>query len=743
MRSKILFSALLGGFALASCTSDEDINSLPAKQESPIQFSVSYEEEESPETRASMTSTMKLNFTEGDLMSLFHGIAAPLTAMTGYQNAIYEAGPSDDGSSLVFRTRSMVLPNGAIMVYPADTTFANNGTADPVLSIPVNQNANTKLLTPYMSEILNIAAYSGTNAKNVAGYGKTYDIVLKRVGTAFTLVTVPSNTDKIDNSGAVNPLKVTNVELSTTGADFVVSVPAAYNAAVPAAALGHPLWSGLWANVSEVDMTSAVKNTRLATTDITNNYRAEFTLLPNTGTTLVGGKVVITTNYGTVTLVDATGAIMQSKLVPAVPLVTVTAGLQEVLDGTWSLATAGVFKGENVGKRATRTINADMSTIDMNNLHIKDQQHLMDALKVLAAINKPAVAPKFILDGDVNGQFVMDAAATAAYQAELAKAVRAVSFDIDPTCTAGVVFRSTVETEIPNELDFVTPVAVTFDGLWKYTNDAKAFFRVTSLNFAPGATVSMNGIVSNGTQINNRGTVNVDAVSLRVPMTNYGTLNIPLGKSFKVHTVAFLNQENGMINNSDILGVQSGTTGTITNFGTIEQKTADAYTYVTNNGGGTADFAFVKANPGNILGTIKLFGMGNDNTIVAGIQGFIKVVTNVAEVDAAAIGSVANYIHVTGDCTKLKNLPPAVKFVEIESNRRVRWESAAVGDTVDGLIVRAGRSLNIPVGSTVIVNKAIYVKGMILQAGTFNYAAATFVGYLSGLAGDVNNIIAQ
>lgn len=87
MKSKLLFGALLGSIALASCTADEDIASV-AKQESPIKFAVSMETANGVLTKAEMTDGMKLNFTTGDLMSLYHGIAAPTTLFAGYQNAI-------------------------------------------------------------------------------------------------------------------------------------------------------------------------------------------------------------------------------------------------------------------------------------------------------------------------------------------------------------------------------------------------------------------------------------------------------------------------------------------------------------------------------------------------------------------------------------------------------------------------------------------------------------------------------
>ena len=212
MKSKVLFSALLGGFVLASCTADETLVSAPGSQESPIKFSVSLENDAL--TKADITSDMKVNFEAGDLMSLFHGItSANLNALSGFQNAIYE-GSAKNGEAFEFTTKSMVLEGGAIMVYPADTTFANKvgGSAAPVITIPTEQNAKTKELTPHMSEVLNIGAYDEDSNEGTAGYGKYYGIVLKRVGTTLKLTADLENTDAI-NSLPVEPLKVTRVKM--------------------------------------------------------------------------------------------------------------------------------------------------------------------------------------------------------------------------------------------------------------------------------------------------------------------------------------------------------------------------------------------------------------------------------------------------------------------------------------------------------------------------------------------------
>lgn len=746
MKSKFLFGALLGSIALASCTADEELNSPAVSQESPIKFAVSLEGSDGMPilTRADMTSDFGLNFEAGDLMSLFHGIADVSSSLTGYQNAIYE-GSAKDGEAFVFTTKSMVLEKGAIMVYPADTAFTNSGSAAPVITIPENQDARTKELTPYMSELLTIGSYNEPSTENTAGYGKKYDIILKRVGTTLILTTVPSNTDKIDGLG-VSPLKVSSIEMNASDA-FTTSISVKYNADTPYRNSEFSLWT----KVSDVDVDNATVANALTTTDITDNYNAVFTLLPaKTGTIISSANVVIKTNYGKVTLEDVKGDIWGKTATTVTYDKTVTEGIQEVLNNTWTNATTGSFIGEKIGKFGKRSIQADMSTLDMDGLHITDQQHLIDALKVYDAIANDATV-NFFLDGDENGEFVMDAEATAAYEARVADAENKITFKLstDPATQCDAVkFVSTTETEVPTALKFGTATPVKFAGLWKYS-DSKTFDYIASLEVVEGATMTMTNMITATatnpatTAITNNGTVNISgATTLKLNMTNNGVIDIPVGAEFLMNGAELTNNATslevyGKIDNAGSLGVQSNTSGKINNYGYITQKNADAYTYVSTNASTGKTFADAFAADAKI-GTIELFGTGNVNTVVAstGLPGFIKVITNVTSVTQAEVGEYANYVEITGACTACGTLPTTVKYVEVKSSARVVWTTAAF--TLTGLIVDDGYSLNIPRGS-VVTATTTYLKGRIYNAGTFN--CTDFDGYLGGASTDANNVI--
>lgn len=770
MKSKFLFGALVGTVALASCNADDELTSVPSAQQSPITFTVSLENGDAL-TKAEVTSDMKVNFESGDLLSLFHGVdpeADPFTTFTGYQNAIYE-GSAQEGQAFVFTTKSMVLPGRAIMVYPADTTFANVGSVAPVITIPADQNAETKLLTPHMSEFLTIGVYDKNSTSNTAGYGKNYDIVMKRVGATLRLTADLQHAEAI-NSLDVAPLKLTSAELSAKkGQSGVLTTAISIKVGNGAPASGDEYEA--WTEVSEADQAAVSSQvSELTTTDIANGNVAIFTLLPTKTSAIAdAASVVVKTNYGKVTMDDAEEEIWTQSGQAAK---TVLNGVKDILSKTYISETrnTSLFTGELVGTSAQRGIEVDVRNLDMDGLHITDENHLLDALTVYDAIyaSRDNKAVTWYLEGDESGEFVMNAEAAAAYAARLADADNEISFarcnenDKETECKAVRFINVNAEAmEVPANLLFTLTegsvsagdadkVNVILEGAWKYTTGSKKFDLVSALTVDKDATLVVSGTIaanvlrSNSFSIINNGTVNVSGTTnLALNMTNNGTINIPEGAQlFTSAQVILTNQatsltEYGVINNAGSMGVRTGSNGIINNYGYIEQMNSEAYTYVTNNAiGNNFNAAFSSSNK---MGTIMLYGTGNVNTTVGttSTQGFIKVRTTAETVNDKVVGKVANYVEITGNCTSCDLTGNAIKYIDVKSNNRVIFEGNSL--TVDGLIVDNGYSINIPTGSSVTVSKAVYLKGYIYYAGT--YSATTYVGYLGGVAGDNTNAI--
>lgn len=759
MKSKLLFGALLGSIALASCTADEDMASV-AKQESPIKFAVTMETADGALTKAEMTSSMKLNFTTGDLMSLYHGISAPTTAFTGYQNAVYE-GTAADGEALVFTTKSMVLPGGAIMVYPCDTTFANNGASAPVVKIAANQNAKSKELLPFASEILTIGAYDEEEAQGTAGYGKYYPIVLKQIGSTLKLVTKPSNTEVI-NSLPVAPLKVSSVEMTAkTDAD-----DAAFNTAVALTAENETPVSNdtyaIWTNVSGVNTATATGTAETLTTkDITDNFTAVFSLLPTAEDIALaaGASVKINTNYGYVELNDAAEKVWNvAKNSSETTAETVKEGIESVLQKTWIANTTSTnFNGEKTGGNFNRTIEADMKDLNMDGLHIKDAQHLIDALMVYDAIKESqADNITFYLDGDKNnnGVFTMTPEAAAAYAEHLDMTSKAIVFTPCTTpneeCTA-VKFTCTEETEVPANIQFGTSVTTQLEGTWKYSDNDKKFANVKTLDVLEGSTLNMSNVVGSnlGIYINNYGQANVSGTTYlrRMRMQNFGEMNIAEGAELRVETT-FTNGSQaldncGKISNFGVLATVDGFTATITNLGYIKQETETSKTYITSNQTNSANFANAYRRGSNVLGIIELFDKDDDNYSVSNDQnqGFIMITTTAASVKADDFGKEANYVKIAGDCTALDFTPNdagRVKFIEIASTKEVVWSANAEGGALTGLIMETGTKMNLKKDNTLKVTTA-FLKGTIYQGGALTISS--YRGYLGGAATDQRNIV--
>ena len=767
MKTKILFGALMGTFALAACNSEEEFTT-PAQKTSPITFEVTLDGADAA-TKAEFASG-KINFELGDLLSLYHGISDASTAFTGYSNAVYEAKACGDGEALKFVSAAMVNAGEAVMIWPADTTFANIGTAAPNITIPAVQDAKTKLLMPYVSEVLTIDPYDDVEMKNVAGYNKTYPVVLKQFGSTLTLNTKAINDDVISNLD-VAALKVTDVELTAKSATanlFNTSVALQATGTTPTTVTGD---FDHWTDVTEADFTAVATSATLKTTDATNTS-AIFTLLPVASTADVANaadkaKVVINTNYGTVTVAYAAAekpwAKKEAELGTATAM-TVSDGLENVLQNVYIAndTPSSKFYREKTGGKMTRWIEADISKLDMNNLHIKDAQHLIDALKVLdamKAISTSTVATagtiNFYLDGDATGVFTMTPAAAAAYTAHLTATAPAITFT--PCATAGeactaVKFVAESETEVPTTLTFTTnTVDVQLAGTWKWSAADKNYTNVNDVVVLEDATLNLSNTVKDATgkRILNYGSINVSGITYleNTTLRNLGTITIPADAEFRVKS-ALANRaqtltDYGKIYNSGVLATVGS--GNIYNHGGyIKQVVAGAKTYITSNETGTGfAAAFNSGATPNLIGTIELFDKDDDNYSVSNTanQGFIMITTTAAAVAAEDLGVEANYVKLAGDCTSFTysqtSATARLQYVEIASSKEVVWTSASTA-SMKGVIVPAGKKLNIKKDNTVI-SAATFVKGTIYQGGA--YTPGAFVTYLGGAATDAANII--
>lgn len=473
---KQLFGALLGGVLLGACTSDDVLNVSASKDvnsQAPV-FTVHFDNGDGVDTRAIYNGG--IGFVEGDLLSLYHGVQNLTTSSTnfnGWGNAVYE-GSIDEQGGFTYTTKAMVNPGSAVMVWPADIAF--DGTTAPVVNFGESsnntyknaikfQNGETKSLTPYMSDIINIADLNdGKDDKdyttdNRAGYGNHYDIYLKRVGGMLSLALNKINY-KADEWPTDDPLKLTAVEIKTKKsgnekAVFSTGIEIASSDKTPNANKNEVTINGEkkkfanWEFVSKATGTTPISSIRYMLGE--NEQTADILLLPmadgltfgdkndddvdnDANKSVLGNKlsntdaideveIVVHTNYGKAVLTSKLSNKEEDKVWGRSvdgKRTTILSGLARDLSVLFGAAgDKAVFAGETIGKTAERVIDVDVTKLELNGLHIKSSKQLVNAMTVLKKQGKDvAEQTTFILDGESeeNPYFEMNAEALGVYE---------------------------------------------------------------------------------------------------------------------------------------------------------------------------------------------------------------------------------------------------------------------------------------------------------------------------------------
>ena len=459
MNKKFLFAAMSLA-ALTACTNDDFDSQNVAEEAGLVQFEVIND----GVTRASMDgNTIVWNAKEGDIFTLYHGAA--LEAVTGYQNATFKANEGVNGGKATLSSPSMILQGGAIMVWPADTTFRIKAADKLTITIPAAQD-NIENNIPYVSDQVQIVARDVddfTGSYNEAGYNRAYPVYMRPMasqlnikadyaGTDATLASLYSGEDGIDK------INVTSIELSTDdgGADlFTTEIPVEFTAANAAWTDAKQLaWHSNWkkvTNFKKADIAAAGQTDKLTTKCLTKDAQGKaigckFLILPQKADIAGGvdeGAVVVKTNYGDVIVADpgVAGSLYEAgeaadawyryiKPATAAEAYEVKAAAAETSGDnqgkhktTTSIAnglmqTLNVFSnyeapasldkivGEPMGTAATRYVKVLLTHLDMTNLHITSDKQLRDVVRVWEKMGLGAVT--VYLDGDkTNHEFTI------------------------------------------------------------------------------------------------------------------------------------------------------------------------------------------------------------------------------------------------------------------------------------------------------------------------------------------------
>jgi len=570
MNKKLLFS-VMSLAALAACTNDDfEGQQQIAEATSPIQFEVINNSEG---MRASMDgNTIVWSATAGDLFTLYHG---NITA-AGYQNATYTA--SEEEGAAVLTTPSMIKAGKAIMVWPVDTTFANDGSAAGVnISIPY--------MRPMAHQLTIKADYAGTDA---------------------LLSPLYSGED------AINAIEVSSIELSNTANKFTTVIPLTFTGK---SAADNTRWNAAEPNNAWSDVTgvgaAATQVQKLTAKDdclLDGNQGCKFLIL--NGSTADGNSaVIVNTTYGKVVVApngiqgslydNATegtdvwyrylsaatvAAAGETKATSAETsgehagkyktTANIQAGMTQTF-GAFDVATASASNtyvaGETVGVAATRYVKVLLSHLDMSDLHITSDKQLRDAARVWQTMGLGSVT--VYLDGDATtGEFEISQQTIKKINEINAAATGGKSFSVQPCKVAGEVCTKIVITGggevqdiafikyndvngntaldagenadvvLKNETTAwtlkatVTPITATSaktvkigDGVAKIINKGTLVSSATATIATFDATGTQNNI-----ELQNDGTWNISGGDLTVQfnVTNYGTVNIASGAEY-------------------------------------------------------------------------------------------------------------------------------------------------------------------------------------------------------------------
>lgn len=329
MNKKLLFG-IMSLAALAACTNDDfDSQQQVAEGTSPIQFEVI---NNNAAMRAHMNSNDKIvwSASDGDLFTLYHGGSLTAGALSTFQNATYKASEGEGTATLT--TPSVIKAGRAIMVWPVDTIWHQDGSANLKIEIPADQKADVENYIPYASDLITIAPYAdyegttgGKPNKNVtAGYGRTYPVYMRPMasqlilhadyaGTDATLAPLKTGDDPIDD------IELTSVKLQTkAGGNTLFTQKIQLKFAAPTATQGN--WTRVanntWSEVTDFDVanvaTTGVQVNELTTVCLDDDKTkwAKFLILPqapiegSTPNELEEAAIVVNTTYGKVVIQD-------------------------------------------------------------------------------------------------------------------------------------------------------------------------------------------------------------------------------------------------------------------------------------------------------------------------------------------------------------------------------------------------------------------------------------------------------
>lgn len=685
MKIKFLLTAL-AGLAFVGCNQIEDdfVPNEIAGQASPITFVLSNDVDDA--TRAKFDEDInRLYYEQGDIFSLFNNMGSTFPDGTGsslsYENAVFSNVEGSDVND--YRTKAWVYDGTAIMVYPADVTTAwktNRASNKIVVSINDKQAFNYRTQWPTVSDFMTIGKYTADGTENTEGYDRVYNLDLKPLGSLLRLTLNP-NAEQVE---ALKDFEITKVELKNgTTATFSTSVQlvAGKNSTLTNYPKDGEYPFKHFKKQAEV-ATDPVKEVAAISTEDIEDGIAHFVLLPSGNKIADNASIVITTNYGTITVVsdNDVDAVKPFANKSGTVYWSIKDGFNNILKNSW-VNGVGKYNGANTGGVFSRTFSFDLTNMVPD--AVKTSEQLIAVIDAYIALNRTNAMTVTL--APVGDEFELSNEAL-----EAAAGMDNKLFKINSGAKP-----------IRLEKDVDSDIAALFNSL-AFTNNPKVILEGESvLNQSDAFTTKVKEVTNEGTL-----TINGDdsdkIFGEKFILINKGTLNIA-GEGVKmgvVHSLAASaeGEDNSVINiakGAEYIATSGATYlfGEVSNKGILTVADGSIYNYgkISNEGSITATAS--KIGSGSIVNGGEIINKNVNATIVL-TQNTIPA--NTALTLPACTGDVTLKKR-TGGCEVKASASGYIKY-EVK-NPSVTNPLSDNGDIFNYLVVTATTATDIDVAS--------------------------------------------
>ena len=428
-----------------------------------------------------------------------------------------------------------------------------------------------------------------------------------------------------------------------------------------------------------------------------------------------------------------------------------------------------------LGKNGKFVAEVDFTDAVMNGMHVRDDAHLLQLLRFYRdyKLGTEYAESDVILYLDAeNGKFEISKAAIALVQGLNGNPNTNIKLEV---CTEHgnpqiVVFNNGEDKEVPSfSYVFNSQVEVFLKNQeWTWNgNSKKETGNVTKIRNLGSLKINAASVAAGNSYYTNlfTGLVNEAAASIevksvanvKIDLTNYGKIDVNAGAELLAYGADIVNDATsltaqGIINNSGVLAIVEKTDGTISNYGTINNKVGGANnrTYISTNQTENANFANEWSST-NKFGTIILkdkfdkVSVNNDEDKDKK-QGFIKYTwtgEGVYTTPTPEENVKYNYLIVSKDIQFVEE-EQELKYLEIAGTVTLtakEYEFTSETNALNGIIVNENASLDIN-KTNYLKAGAAFVKGSVYVGGKFLYNE-DLVTYLGGATTDKDNIRIQ